>query len=99
MIIQKNTIVILFLTLILVVAWIALSVYHHSVTSTISKDFEAQVVPIYPDFDTKALEIIKLKKRVEPSFQYQGVSEEENKATQGATPTITQAAGGKSLNE
>jgi len=99
MIIQKNTILILFLTLILVIAWISLSVYHNSVTSTISKDFEEQVEPINPDFNTKTLEIIKLKKKVEPSFQYQPVLEEEKKTTEEAALKITKEEEGVIPNE
>lgn len=72
---------------ILVLIWIALSIYHNTITSTIPEALSIQVAPISPAFDTQTLEKLKKRKIVEPSFELPRKSEEKT-ATPSSQNTI-----------
>lgn len=55
----------------IVVAWVAFSLYHSFVTTTISENLQMQIVPIEPKFDTATIEILKQREKVEPLFEFQ----------------------------
>lgn len=65
---QKDLLLLLVPFFILVVAWIIFNIYHNSVASTISDTLNIQITPINPSFDTKAIEAIKKRDRIEPIY-------------------------------
>lgn len=67
---------------ILVVVWIVFNILHNSATSTISETLTENVLPINPDFDTKTLEGLKTRERVEPIYDLGSII-----ATESSLPT------------
>jgi hypothetical protein len=53
----------------IVAAWVAFSLYHSYVTTTISEDLQMQILPINPKFDTATIEALKSRKKVTPLFE------------------------------
>jgi len=72
---------------VLVVFWIAFSIYHSSVTSTISPVQNVQIIPIKPDFNMKAVSDIKTRPEVTPLYQL------ENTGTENVSPTPAATSG------
>ncbi|MFH1832751.1 MAG: hypothetical protein ABH816_01100 [Candidatus Levyibacteriota bacterium] len=68
---QKEILWFLISTFILVVLWIVLSIYHNSVTSTISKPLAIQIMPIKPNFDKETINRLKERKVINPVLQLQ----------------------------
>lgn len=102
---QRDLLLLLISTFILVVFWIGFSIYHKSVTSTISETLSTQIAPINPNFDSKTIEKIKKRKVIVPIYEFSKNQEEEesstqsseispesplNNATPSATPTLIQ---------
>lgn len=52
----------------LVIAWIAFSVIHTSLTSTISTTLNQQITPIKPTFDDKTINALKERNQVTPNY-------------------------------
>lgn len=62
----------LFLTIsffVLVLIYVIFSVYHNSVTSTISENLNIQITPIAPDFNQKTISDIKKRGQVTPLYE------------------------------
>lgn len=78
---QKDIILILTLTSITVIAWIAFSIYNNLATSTISETQSVNIRPINPTFDTKT--IVELKKRGKVSPIYELLPTSLQQATSG----------------
>lgn len=70
---QKDILFLLISAFILVIAWIIFSIYHKSITSTISETLSVQIVPINPNFDATTLEKIKERNSVAPLYQIQQI--------------------------
>ncbi|MBI2028067.1 MAG: hypothetical protein HYT07_00525 [Candidatus Levybacteria bacterium] len=66
---QNKLIVILVLLLIIVIVWVGGNVYHNLNKSTISELTAQEILPIDPNFDTKALDELKKRKPVNPIFE------------------------------
>ncbi|MDO8620956.1 MAG: hypothetical protein Q7R31_01610 [Candidatus Levybacteria bacterium] len=66
---QKDIILILTLTSIIVISWIAFSVYHNLATSTISQVQSVDIKSINPTFDTKTIDKLKKRDRVSPIYE------------------------------
>lgn len=66
---QKDIILILMLTSIIVIAWIAFSIYHNLATSTISQVQSVDIRPINPTFDTKTIDELKKRDKVFPIYE------------------------------
>lgn len=66
---QKDLILVLGSSLILVVFWVGFNIYHAATTSTISEDLAMQVTSIDGTFDTKTLKRLKGRIQVTPAFQ------------------------------
>ncbi|HVT01453.1 MAG TPA: hypothetical protein VHE53_04445 [Patescibacteria group bacterium] len=60
----KGLLYITLLTTAAVISWIAFSVYHSTVTSTIAPDTAIIITPIPPSFDRETIEKLKNKKVV-----------------------------------
>lgn len=66
---QKNIILILTLTSITVIAWIAFSIYNNLATSTISETQSVNIRPINPTFDIKTIAELKKRSKVSPIYE------------------------------
>lgn len=66
---QKDLLFILASSSLLTVIWIGLSIYSSAITSTISDTLGIQIMPIEPTFDRAAIESMKKRDRVSPSFE------------------------------
>jgi hypothetical protein len=66
---QKDILLILVPSFIVVVAWIIFNIYHSSVSSTISENLNMQIIPISPLFDQKTISAIKKRQQFEPIYQ------------------------------
>lgn len=60
---QKNFFIIAVFTLITVLGWIAFTLYHVRVTSTVSQDLQKQVEPIAPQFNTAVIQALKSQRK------------------------------------
>ena len=91
---KKNDILIILIpTFLFVIAWIAFSVYHNIVTSTISEELNMQILPISSNFDTKTIDGLKNRQRVEPVYQIGKASQSNN---QNASISQNQASNASS---
>ena len=66
---RKDFLIILILLFIFVIAWIAGSIYHSIATSTISQTTNQDISPINPSFDTKTVNDLKQREKINPSFE------------------------------
>ena len=73
---QKDILLIVVPTFIMVVLWIAFSIYHNHVSSTIKDPLSTQIEPISATFDTKTLDNLKQRERLNPLYE-RPVSETE----------------------
>lgn len=73
---KQNEILFLLGSVVVVVfAWIAFSIVHTSLTSTVSEAVNQAILPIAPTFDTKTLNTLKGKPVVAPQTTIQGPSQ------------------------
>lgn len=79
---QKETLIILWMTFLTVVVWIGLSIYHIWVTSTISDIDAASILPINPKFDNATINKLKTREIIEPLYQFNEISEENEASSQ-----------------
>lgn len=82
---QREIYLLLISSFILVVFWVAFSIYHNSVTSTISQTLNVQIIPINPSFDTKTINNIKKRPEITPIYQLEKTTTEELTPTPVAT--------------
>lgn len=100
---KKNDLLILLASIfIFVFIWIGFSIYHNSISSTISEAVNIQLTPISPSFDTKTIEKLKKRESVTPLFQSglvinPSISEEPNKSQTISSGSAIQATSGGSL--
>ena len=66
---QKDILIILALLFVLVVAWIGGNIYHSIASSTISETTNRDISPIAPTFDTKTVNKLKQRQKINPSFE------------------------------
>lgn len=66
-----------------VVAWVAFSLYHSYVTTTISEDLQIQIAPIDPKFDKATIEALKSREKIVPLFEL-------SSDPQASTPALLQ---------
>lgn len=66
---QKDILIIFILLFIFVVAWIGSNIYHSAVSSTVTEAINQDIAPIEPSFDTKAINELKKREKVIPSFE------------------------------
>ena len=80
---RKDIIFLLVPIFILVVAWVIFNIYHNAATSTISGTLKTNILPIAPNFDTKTVQSLKERGKIEPVF--------EIKKVETITPTVLPA--------
>ncbi len=71
---QKDILIIIILLFIFVLVWIGGSIYHSGVNSTISENMSQDIAPIAPTFDTKAIDKLKSREKIVPSFDLERVT-------------------------
>ncbi|MEK7450555.1 MAG: hypothetical protein AAB662_01285 [Patescibacteria group bacterium] len=80
---QKDIILILALTSIIVIAWIGFSIYHNLATSTISQVQSVDIKSINPTFDTKTIDRLKTRNKVAPIYELLPTPSPSKQATSG----------------
>jgi hypothetical protein len=68
---QRDIIILLIPSFILILAWIIFSIYHNSVASTITPVVNIQISPITPVFDVNAISNLKQRQKVTPIYEAQ----------------------------
>ncbi|MBI3070384.1 MAG: hypothetical protein HYY87_03740 [Candidatus Levybacteria bacterium] len=86
---QKDLVFLLASTAILVLAWIAFSVYYNLRTSTIPENINTQITPIQPVFDKKTLEALKQREKTVPVYKVE--SEPTPIGSPSAESSLTEA--------
>jgi len=66
---QKDIIMLLVPSFILILAWIIFSIYHSSAASTITPVVNIQISPINPVFDMDAISKLKQRQKVTPIYE------------------------------
>lgn len=66
---RKDILIILILLFVFAAAWIGGNIYHSIATSTISKTTIQDISPIAPVFDTKTVDKLKQRQKINPSFE------------------------------
>ncbi len=66
---HKDILLLLIPSFVLIVAWIVFSIYHSSVTSTITETVTKEILPISPIFDQDAIDAVKQKGKVAPVYE------------------------------
>lgn len=83
---RKDAYLFLISTFILVIAWVALTIFNSANNSTISGNLTTQILPIQPTFDEKTINLLKQRKQVIPETSIQILDEEASTAA-AVTPT------------
>jgi cell shape-determining protein MreC len=78
---RKDIILLVIPMFFLVLVWILFSIYHNSVSSTISESLNVQITPIEGSFDQNSLNELKKRKNLLPIFEATGSAS----ATEGAS--------------
>lgn len=71
---RKDILIIMVLLFVFIVAWIGGNIYHSIATSTISETTNQDISPITPTFDTKTINNLKLRQKINPSFELQSIT-------------------------
>jgi hypothetical protein len=66
---QKDLLLIIVLLFIFISAWIAGSLYHSAVSSTISETTTKEIKSITPSFDAKTIKKLKERQKINPIFE------------------------------
>lgn len=65
---QKDFLIILIPGVVLSILWVVFTIYHNLTTSTIKDPLTFQIMPIEGKFDTKTINKLKEKQRINPLF-------------------------------
>src|SRR5690349_16620584 len=68
---QKDIMFLLFSFVILTIAWIAFTIIHNSITSTIPSVTQEQISSINPSFDLKTIRALETRQKATTSFSIQ----------------------------
>lgn len=72
---QREILFLLGSIMVVVFVWIAFTLLHNTLTSTISGELTQAIVPIQPTFNTKIIEALKTRTVVKPVFTIQPPSQ------------------------
>lgn len=67
---HKDIILLLLSAFIIVIAWIAFSIYHNLATSTTPETLEKEAMQIKSSFDEPTIKKLKERKQVSPLYQF-----------------------------
>lgn len=70
---QQQLLLLFLYAFIIIIAWIAFNLYNKSVTSTITKEQQTQITPLDPAFNEQAVEKLKTRENITPSYQLPAV--------------------------
>lgn len=79
---QKDILIILALLFIFVAVWVGTSIYRSVTKSTIPENVSQDIAPISSTFDTKTIDKLKQRRKVNPSFDIENII---------PTPTVSPA--------
>lgn len=85
---QKDILLLIISSFILVILWIIFSIYHNSVTSTIPEAVSIQILPINPTFDKNTIESIKRRTGVAPIYENATASATTTSAASATTGAV-----------
>jgi hypothetical protein len=71
---KRDILIIIVLLFIFVLTWIGGSIYHSALSSTISEEINQNISPISPVFDVKAIDKLKERQKINPSFELGSVT-------------------------
>jgi hypothetical protein len=94
---QKDILIIVISFFIFSLVWIASSIYHSAVSSTISETINKDIVPIAPNFDTGAIDKLKERQKINPSFELDSVTPTPIAIPTSIVTPQTASEGGKLL--
>lgn len=86
---RKDVLILLIPTALIVLLWVIFSIYHNYVSSTIPSSLSAQIISISPNFDTKTIDQIKKRTKVEPINQ---LSSQQISQSSSETPISSNSA-------
>lgn len=66
---QKDIIILLVPAAIVILIWVIFSIYHSSVSSTITPILNNQISPINPSFDVNIISKLKQREKVNPIYE------------------------------
>lgn len=80
---KKDILIILALLFVFVLVWVGSNIYHDVISSTISEAVNQDISPIDPTFDTKTINTLKQRQKINPSFELENIT---STPTQNASP-------------
>ncbi|HVZ59109.1 MAG TPA: hypothetical protein VG935_05140 [Patescibacteria group bacterium] len=87
---QKNFLIILIPSTILILIWIILGIYNHSINSTISQTQAVAINPIAPTFDMSVFSLLKKRVIISPTLEIStGSTETTSSGSAQITPSIS----------
>lgn len=89
--------VIIILLFIFVLAWIISSIYHSGSKSTISETTNRDIAPIEPVFDTKTLDELKKRQKINPIYELESITPTPIAFPTSTVPTQAASKGGQLL--
>ncbi|MCL4353809.1 hypothetical protein M1615_05120 [Patescibacteria group bacterium] len=81
---QKNILLVIVPLSAFAILWVGFSIYHESVTSTISQTISTAIAPINPGFDTSIIDKLDKRTKITPVYQLKTGSP---KSPSSQTPT------------
>lgn len=90
---QKDIIIILTFTCIVAVAWIIFTIYHISVTTTISDTLFNEITPINPTFNQKVIDELKNRENTTPLYELKVAT-----PTANSSSTVAASGSGSQLS-
>lgn len=84
---QNDILFVLISSFIVVAAWIAFTLYHIHITSTISQHIQYQLNPVNPSFNQQVIQQLKNREDINPSFNETAVSSQSATQPTQTTPT------------
>lgn len=99
---RQDFLILIFSSFFVVIAWISFNVYHHFVKSTIPEKLNVEIIPISADFDTETINKLKLRKKVEPLYEFKeqvSITPTPVLETESATNSSSVASEGGVLSE
>lgn len=71
---QKDVLIILALLFVFVAMWIGYSIYRNVTKSTISESINQNISPITSTFDSKTIDKLKQRQKINPSFEIENIT-------------------------
>ncbi|KKR76768.1 MAG: hypothetical protein UU21_C0004G0035 [Candidatus Levybacteria bacterium GW2011_GWA2_40_8] len=89
---QRDILLVIIPTFIMVVLWVAFSIYHNHISSTISEPLSLQIEPIGQSFDLNTLDNLKKRERLSPVYENISVESSEEITLEEEQETATSSS-------